>query len=272
MAFAAANLLGLAAFVWPLLLGVPATGDPSRSHAVAAPVLLALLVPLLVLTAVDEARARGVATPGAADARLIALLGALVAVNAFLRIPKGPTGEGFVFILPILAGWYIGGRFAYLFGAFSMLASAVLTGGVGPWLPFQMLALAWVGAGAALARRLTAGRLPVPALGVYALTASVAYGFLMTLWFWPFLGEDGPLYFTPGLGLAETLVRYARFYVLTSLPWDAGRALLQNVPLVAVLAVPVGTLFARTRERLTPRVRIIATEPVEAAAQIWKTR
>src|SRR4029079_5616071 len=97
-----------------------------------APVMIALLVPLLILVAIDAAKGEH------GDARLIAVLGALVAVNAFLRIPKGPTGEGLMFILPILAGWYIGSRFAFLLGAFSILASGILTGGVGPWLPFQM--------------------------------------------------------------------------------------------------------------------------------------
>lgn len=255
--FLLANLAGLAAFTWPLLVGAGPTGE-SSAHAVDAPVLVALLIPLFALTAVQEARSRR------GDARFIALLAALVAVNAFLRIPKGPTGEGLVFVLPILAGWYLGARFAFLLGAFTMLVSAVLTGGVGPWLPFQMLALGWVGAGAALARRATGGRAPVPVLGAYAYASSLLYGFAMTLWFWPFLAPAGDLSFVPGIGFAETLTRYARFWMVTSLPWDAGRALLVNVPLVVVLARPVGALLERAASRFAPEVRF--APPVPRAA------
>ena len=243
IAFGLANLLGLIGITWPLLLGVSHAATEAQAHTTDAPVMIALLVPLLILVAIDAAKGEH------GDARLIALLGALVAVNAFLRIPKGPTGEGLMFILPILAGWYIGARFAFLLGAFSILASAILTGGVGPWLPFQMFALGWVGAGAGLARVVARGRFPIVVLAVYAYASSIAYGFVMTLWFWPFIGEGGPLFFTSGLSFTAALIRYARFYAVTSLPWDTGRAVLTNVPLVAILARPVGTLFGRIKER-----------------------
>lgn len=252
IALVVTNVLGLGAFAWPLLLGVDRAASEAQAHATDAPVLLAALVPLLVLAAMGEAHDRR------GDARLIALLGVLVAINAFLRIPKGPTGEGLAFVLPVLAGWWIGGRFAFLLGAFTMLASSVITGGVGPWLPFQMFALGWVGAGAALVRRLTRGRAPRTSLAAYAYASSIAYGFVMTLWFWPFLGSGAEALYEPGLGLAATLERYTRFYLLTSLPWDAARATLTNVPLVFVLARPVGVLFVRARERFSP---VIATSP-----------
>jgi energy-coupling factor transport system substrate-specific component len=248
MAFALTNLLGFLGFVWPLLLGVGQAAGENQAHATDAPVLLALFVPLLIVVALQTARDEH------ADARMIAVLGALVAVNAFLRIPKGPSGEGLVFILPILVGWYVGARFGFLLGAFSMLASAVITGGIGPWLPFQMFALGWVGAGSGVLRRVVRGRYPVIALGVYAYVSSVAYGFLMTLWFWPFLGTGNAFLYTPGLALLPALVRYTRFYGLTSLPWDTGRALLANVPLVVILARPLGRLLGRIRERFEAEI------------------
>ncbi len=246
--FALTNVLGFLGFLWPLLLGVGVAVGENEAHATDAPILLALLVPLLVLVALRTARNQG------ADARMIALLGALVAMNAFLRIPKGPSGEGLVFILPILVGWYVGARFGFLLGAFSILASAVITGGIGPWMPFQMFALGWVGAGSGLLRRVVRGRIPVVSLGVYAYASSVAYGFLMSLWFWPFLGAGSPFLYKPGLGFAATLVRYTRFYVLTSLPWDTGRAVLANVPLVMILARPLGRLLARVTERFEAEI------------------
>lgn len=254
-AFWLANIAGLAGFAWPLFLS-SSTAPPGGAHATDAPVLIALLVPLLVVVAMDEARGDH------GDARLIALLAALVAANALLRIPKGVNGEGLVFVLPILAGWFIGGRFAFLLGSFSMLASAVLTGGAGPWLPFQMLGLGWVGGGAALARRLVRGRLPVLALAGYGYIASLGYGFVLNLWFWPFLGETGEVFFRPGLGVAETLRRYWSFYLLTSLPWDTARGLLTNVPLLVLLTRPVGSLLERTRERFTATYELPVEAPV----------
>ncbi len=251
IAFVTSNVLGVIAIAWPLVLGVPQRTTESLAHSGDAPVLVALFVPLLILVAIDAAKG---AKSYHGDARLIALLGALVAVNAFLRIPKGPTGEGLMFVLPILAGWFIGARFAFLLGAFSILVSAVLTGGVGPWLPFQMFALGWVGAGAGLARIATRGRFAPVVLGAYAYASSIAYGFVMTLWFWPFLGQGGPAFFVDGLSFTETALRYLRFYSLTSLPWDTGRAILTNVPLVLVLCKPVGTLFERIRERFVAEI------------------
>lgn len=190
IAFLLVNVIGVAAFAWPLLLGIAPAGTESQAHTADAPVIVALLIPLLILVAMDAAKGER------SDARLIALLGALVAVNAFLRIPKGPSGEGLMFILPILCGWYISARFAFLLGAFSILVSGLITGGVGPWLPFQMFALGWVGGGAGLLRKICRGRLPVLALAGYAYASSIAYGFVMTLWFWPFLGRGGPLFFS----------------------------------------------------------------------------
>lgn len=241
-----ANLAGLAGFVWPLLIApTTRTAAEGRAHATDAPVLIALVLPLLILVAIEESKGRG------SDARLIALLGALVAVNAILRIPKGPSGESLVFVLPILAGWWIGGRFAFLLGSFSILVSAVLTGGVGPWLPFQMFATGWVGMGAAGLRRLTAGRAPVTSLTLYSVGSSIVYGFLLTLWFWPFLISGSSLAYAPGLGFVSALRRYSIFWAATSLPWDIGRALFATLPAVALLARPAGALFESVISRFT---------------------
>jgi energy-coupling factor transport system substrate-specific component len=51
-----------------------------------------------------------------------------------------------------------GPSYGFLTGAFSLLVSAVATGGVGPWVPYQMLAAGWVGAAAGLAGLWRAGR------------------------------------------------------------------------------------------------------------------
>jgi len=79
------------------------------------------------------------------------LLGILVATNAALRPLPGPGGFSFIYALPLLGGYVFGAGFGFLLGSLSVLVSAMFTAGVGPWLPFQMFALGWVGvAGAAL--------------------------------------------------------------------------------------------------------------------------
>ena len=82
----------------------------------------------------------------------------------------------------------LGRGFGFVLGAVTLFASALLTGGVGPWLPFQMLGAAWVGFGAGClppAPRPARGRGCVAAYGAFA---GIAYGFLLNLWFWPFTG------------------------------------------------------------------------------------
>ena len=82
-----------------------------------------------------------------------ALLGVLAGINAVLRLPGSLGGASLMFVLPVVSGAAFGARFGFLLGASSMAASALITGGVGPWLPFQMWALGWIGAGGAVARR-----------------------------------------------------------------------------------------------------------------------
>src|SRR5699024_3033481 len=79
-----------------------------------------------------------------------------------------------------------GAGFGFLVGVMPLVASALLTGGVGPWLPYQMLAAGWVGLGAGLlpdrigAQQLRgAGELVL--LAAYGAVASVLYGVVMNL-------------------------------------------------------------------------------------------
>jgi len=166
-------------------------------------------------------------------------------VNAVLRIPGSFGGASLMFVLPILAGRVFGARFAFTLGATSMAASALITGGLGPWLPFQMWALGWVGAGAAL----VPAKLGRWGLGVYAWLSGFAFGAVMNLWFWPFQGGVSELSYLPGAGLAENAAAYWRFYLVTSLAWDAMRAA-GNAVLVAVLGSPVSTILEESRNRL----------------------
>lgn len=228
---------GVAAFCWPFLLDAGRDGE-RLAHAREAPILVAVLALLLVANLLADRR----------SASEIAILGILTGVNAVLRLPGSFGGASPMFVLPILCGRVFDARFAFTLGATSMAASALVTGGIGPWLPFQMWALGWVGAvAAAIPERW--GRVGLVA---YGWIAGFAFGALMNLWFWPFQAGVSELSYLPGAGLAENLVAYWRFYVVTSLAWDAMRAL-GNAALLAVLARPIGTLLEESKSRLGGR-------------------
>src|SRR5690606_38225639 len=120
-------------------------------------------------------------------------------------------------------------------GCTSLFASALLTAGVGPWLPFQMIASAWVGLGAGLLPRRLRGRAELVMLAAYGVAAAYAFGFLMNLWFWPYLAQDSQLAFVPGDPLPQNLHRFLLFSLTTStLGWDTGRAVTNAVAIALV--------------------------------------
>ncbi len=227
IAIAFASALGIVAFGWPFLA---APGSTLVAHADDAPLIFAVFLPVILLVVLAQF------ADGAMDAKSIALLGVLAAVIAALR----PLGAGVAGIEPIwavliLGGFALGPGFGFVLGAVSLLASALVTGGVGPWLPFQMFAAAWIGLGAGLLAQLPvmrrwAGVHPwreVAVLAGYAAFAAVAYGFALNLWFWPFTVDLAPqIAFTPGAPITENLLSWLRFSFITSLGFDIPRALL----------------------------------------------
>ncbi|HEU4324669.1 MAG TPA: ECF transporter S component [Roseiflexaceae bacterium] len=226
--------LGAAAFLYPFFLAAPAPGGETAAHQATAPLIFAVLGPALLALLLADLGA------GRLNARTVAVLGVLTALNAALRLPAGPGDAPTFFFLVILAGYVYGGRFGFLLGALSLFVSALLTGGVGPWMPFQMFAMGWMGlSSGGLGRLARALALPPGRWGELALLALWGYlwgflfGALMNLWSWPFVAGDA-LHWQPGLGLGETLRRYAAFYALTSLAWDSLRAL-GNLVLILAL-------------------------------------
>ncbi len=196
------------------------------------------------------------------DAKAVALLGVLAAVGAALR-PLGGGVAGFepVFFLLVLAGRVLGRGFGFVLGAVTLFASALLTAGVGPWLPFQMLAAGWVGFLAGCLPRAT-GRAEVVLLTAYGAVAGLAYGLLMNLWLWPFtVGLDSEISYVAGAPLTENLARFIAFTLITSLGFDIPRAL-TTAALVAIAARPV--LLALRRAARRAEFEAVATfEPVE---------
>jgi energy-coupling factor transport system substrate-specific component len=253
LAFLLMNVIGLAFFLYPFW--APTLPAASQSRAV----LLAFsgAASLVLLALIAEAQ-HGLTL------HTIAILGALVGLNTVLRVIDNivplPGGFSPVYLLMILVGYTLGSRLGFMMGALTMLVSGPLTaGGIGPWTPYQMMAAGWVGLGAAWLPH----RGPRLAwLAVYGAVWGWVYGALTNLYFWPYAIQAPDLAWQPGLSLVETLTRYAKFYLVTSLAWDT-MAAIGNVVLIALL----GSSLLRVLERFQRRAHII-WEPADKALQV----
>src|SRR5215218_5141220 len=244
------SIAGLLTFFLPFAISaLPKESSQVSPRTIEASLLLGLIIGASLIIAVAEL-VRG---PGSGNyARSLALLGALVAIDATLRLVPSFLGASPIFALIVLVGYVFGPRFGFVMGTLTLLLSAAITAGVGPWLPFQMLCTGWIGVAAGwLPRRTSAGAELATAAGFGALTG-FAYGALINLYSWPFAApgvtEDVGLYWSPGLSLPESIERYAAFYVATSLVHDATRAL-ATAFLIVVAGGPVMRLLRRFRTR-----------------------
>src|ERR1700728_2531376 len=224
------TLFGVAAFAWPLLIHQSA--GQNTAHSGDAPWIFVGLLPLLLAIVMAEL------SEGAIDAKAVALLGILAACFAALRVPSpGINGVEPEWFLLVLSARVFGRGFGFVLGATAFFASALITGGVGPWLPFQMLAAAWVGFGAGCLPPMKgfAERLM---LAGYGAVAALVYGALTNFWFWPFYGSGTVWAFKPGLGTLGNLHRFVLFDLATSMGFDLTRAV-TCVVLIIVLGRPV---------------------------------
>ncbi|MBT2504935.1 ECF transporter S component [Streptomyces sp. ISL-98] len=236
------SAIGVIAFGWPLL----ADSASGLAHSQDAPWLFAALLPLLVAVVVATITDSGL------DAKAVAMLGVLAAVGAALRpLGAGTAGLEPMFFLMVLSGRVLGPGFGFVLGSVTMFASALLTGGVGPWMPFQMLAMGWFTMGAGLlpgAERLR-GRAELAMLAAYGCAAAFLYGTIMNLQGWPYLGSDSSgISFDPDDPLHENLARFLAYCVATSLGWDLGRA-----TLTVVLTLTIGATLLKALRRATRR-------------------
>jgi len=250
LVLAVASLGGLAAFLYPFLLpGLQQLSDENAAHTESAPLIFAgitvlCLVAMLVTIAEDHG--------GVSRSKTVALLGVLVAIDATLRLVPSLAGASPVFLLIMLVGMVFGASMGFQMGALTILLSGFLTGGIGPWLPFQMLGAGWIGMTAGWLPRIESPRRRLVMLACFGGIWGLLFGALMNIWFWPFTAPgasaDSSLYWNPGLSVGETLARYGRFYLVTSLAFDAFRAA-GNVILVLALGGPTLRLLERYRSR-----------------------
>ena len=240
---AVAALGALVMFIWPLLMQSPGVNDASLAQAA-----FIVMMPILILLVLTEVSAGGISP------QRLALLAVLTALNSIVRmLGAGFAGIETAFFLIIIAGYVFRSSFGFAMGMLSLFLSALLTGGVGPWLPFQMMAAGLVGIGAGMLPRLNKTWSQVALLIAYAVLASFTFGALMTLWNWPFLaGVDSGLSYLPGAGVWPNLQRFWQYQILTGgFFWDAGRAVT-----TAVLISVTGPALLATLRRAASRAGI----------------
>jgi len=244
-----ASLFSAAGFLWPFFF----VGDnlPQTQLFFWGAVAFSFLVVVLQISSQQL------------DAKSVALLGVLSALIAALR----PLGAGAVGIEPmwfvlILSARVFGASFGFLLGMISMFVSALMTGGVGPWLGYQVFAAAWIGLLAGSLPKKTRGGYEIVMLMCFSIFASGLFGILMDLQFWPWaLGANTQLSYLPNGDLSENLTRFITFHFATAMAWDVPRAIFTST-LIAFTGGAVLSALRRTHTRAAFLAPVIFNERV----------
>ncbi|MFE2265736.1 ECF transporter S component [Streptomyces griseosporeus] len=248
------SAVGVAAFGWPFLAP---PGSQLTAHAQDAPWLFAGLLVLLVAVVAATISESGLGP------KAVAMLGVLAATGAALRpIGAGTAGLEPMFFLMVLSGRVLGPGFGFVLGSVTMFASALLTGGVGPWMPFQMLAMGWftMGAGLLPGPDRLRGRTELALLAGYGFLAAFAYGTVMNMAGWPFMGGlASGIAFAADAPVTANLARFAAYCLTTSMGWDLGRAVV-----TVVLTLVLGPAVLRALRRATRRAAFETAVTFEA--------
>jgi energy-coupling factor transport system substrate-specific component len=234
------SVIGFIAFTWPLYVIAENDG--------AARWLFLTLVPLVTLITIVEI------TTGSLNVKSLAFLGVLSATGAALRaIGAGAVGLEPIWFLIIIGGRAHGKRFGFILGLTTLLASAILTGGVGPWLAFQMMCAAWIGWGAGALPRIQSKNIEVIALAGYGIFAAAFFGFMMDLQLWPWIASPATtIAYIPGDAVVNNLERFVAFHFATALAWDIPRAVFN-----AVLILLLGRALLNSIRRAMQRGNVV---------------
>lgn len=243
---AVASLLGLIALAWPLI----ATSDSLQTwNSLSAPLLSAALLPFtlgLIISDIVSARF---------STKTLAIVGILTAIAVAVRpLGAGVAGIEPIWLIIIVAGRVLGSSIGFIIGSTSIIASAFITGGVGPWLPYQMMLAAWIGMAAGWLPQ-TRGKSEVWMLAVYGAAVSFIFGWMMNLWFWPTaIGLQPSISFDITDSVMQRIEAWVRFSLTTSLGFDIPRAIF-TAALLALGSRP----FAAALRRATRNVVIDAS-------------
>jgi energy-coupling factor transport system substrate-specific component len=223
------SAVGVLGFLWPFLIFTQ-VAHPQWIFLCATPLALAVF-----LISISN---------GLLDAKSVALLALLSALVAALRpLGTGAVGLEPMWFLLILSARVFGPSFGFLLGVISMLLSALITGGTGPWLAYQCFAAAWIGLGVGLIPRGARGKKEIAVLILYGIIAAEFFGIAMDLQFWPwYLGVDSQLSFTAGAPILENLNNFFSYHFLSALAWDIPRAIFTSVLIVLTGAPVLGAL------------------------------
>ncbi len=257
--YALATIMGLVALAYPFIWPHSPIVNQSQGYTNTAPIVLMVLVSLCFVAVLLEVQSDVLNT------KFVALLGVLVALNAVLRFAEvaipGPGGFSPIFFLIILTGYVYGGRFGFLMGALTLLTSALITGGVGPWLPYQMLTAGWVGLSVPACHWLIKGlqfvgrtvslskerRFEIVILAIWGAGWGFLYGLILNLASWPFIAG---LQAETERTVMATLKHYATYYIATSLIWDLARVA-GNIAMILAFGAPTLRTLRRFRRRFT---------------------
>ena len=229
--------IALLGFIWPFFVT-----EKSQSHHAGWFFLAASFISValtVILVANDDLGSKNVA-----------FLGILSALIAALR----PLGIGAIGIEPmwfalILSARVMGPTFGFLLGAISMLLSALLTGGIGPWLGYQVFAAALIGFGVGLIPQKILGRFEIILLAIYGAVASEFFGIMMDLQFWPWsLGSGTELSYRAGAPLSENISNFISYHYISALAWDIPRAIL-TVVLISIAGKSALNALRRARHK-----------------------
>lgn len=244
-------VLGSLSLLAPLLFHQ--VSEPVFSQS-SFPIMVSLIIMLCLVVVFIETQS------SLLDSKMIAFLGILIAINAGLRFLEnaipGPGAISPVFFLIILTGYFFGGRIGFLMGALTMFVSGLITGGVGPWLPGQMIAAGWVGQFSAWLKPVIKkleweGKFwEILILCIHGAFWGLLYGAIMNLWYWPFIGTVPGQSWLNSAGFSGNLQRYAAYYFTTSFIWDITRAI-GNILILVVLTKPVLNIFIRFNRRFS---------------------
>jgi energy-coupling factor transport system substrate-specific component len=100
-------------------------------------------------------------------------------------------------------------------------------------------------------------------LAVFGALWGLLFGAIMNIWFWPYAMGPSSMYWEPGIGVVETMQRYAVFYAATSLVWDLMRAA-GNAILILLMGEAVLRVLRRFHQRFDFIYRPLPVEPAPA--------